>query len=226
MLRDAWYVLKKDLLIEGRSKEIVFTMVTFGILSVVIFALSFYIDEDKARAYGPGILWVVILFGGTLGLQRLFQPERDNDCLGGLLLTPMDPRSLFLGKFLLQLCFCLVMELLTIPLILMFFDLFRTLEGGAGWTFTLIVLLGTIGFSTVGTLFAALLLNTRLREVLVPVVVYPLVTPVLIAGVQSTRDLFGGAGLADVQSYLTLLGAYALIYLAVCLLLFPVLIRE
>ncbi|MFT7623680.1 MAG: heme exporter protein B [Myxococcota bacterium] len=226
MLRDAQLILQKDLTIERRSREVVFTVVIFSLLSTMVFALSFMIDQDTSKAYGPGVIWVTILFAGTLGLGRLFEPERENDCMAGLLLTPADPRGVYLGKLAVQLVFMGIMELLTIPAAFLFFDLFPLLDGETVWLFIAIVVLGTIGFALIGTLFAAMLLNSRLKDVMLPIIVYPLVTPVLIAGVQSTRALFMGDPGADVTGWLAILGAFDLIYLAVALVIFPLMVRE
>ncbi len=226
MLRDALLILQKDITIERRSKEVLFTVVIFSLLATLVFSLSFMIDRDTSKAYGPGIVWVTILFSGTLGLQRLFEPERENDCLAGLLLTPADPRGIYLGKVAVQLLFMGVMEVLTLPAIFLFFDLFEIVSGPAVAMFLAIVVLGTIGFSLVGTLFAAMLLSTRLKDVMLPVIVYPLVTPVLIAGVQSTRALFVGDPGVDVMGWVAILGAFDLVYLALALAIFPLMVRE
>jgi len=226
MLRDAWLVFQKDLTIERRSREVLFTVITFSVLSAVIFALSFYMDEDTAKAYGPGVIWVTVLFAGTLGLQRLFESERENDCMAGLLLSPADPRGIYLGKVLVQLWFSGWMLVITVPVIFLFFDLFRVMDANRAALLVLILILGTVGFALLGTLFAAMLLNMRLKDVLLPVIVYPLVTPVLIAGVQSTRALLRGEGLESVSGWLTLLAAFNLIYAAVSLVLFPLMVRE
>ena len=160
MFRDAWLIAEKDLRIERRSKEVVFTVLAFSLLSTLVFALGFYIDRDTAKAYGPGIIWVVVLFAGTLGLQRLFEPERENDCLGGLLLSPADPRGIYLGKLAVQLTLTGLMELVTIPTIFLFFDIFPMLDAPRALLLVAILTLGTVGFAVVGTLFAAMLLNT------------------------------------------------------------------
>jgi len=226
MIETAPLIFRKDLTIERRSREIMFTVLTFGLLSTLIFALSFMIDRDTSRAYGPGIIWVTVLFAGTLGLNRLFEPERENDCLTGLLLSPADPRGIYVGKVLVQLGFMAVMELITIPLIFLFFDMFELVDPTRAAVIGAILILGTIGFALLGTLFAAMLLNSSLKEILLPVIVYPLVTPVLIAGVQSTRALLSGDAIADVGGWIALLGAFDLIYLAVALSIFPLMIRE
>lgn len=226
MIKQAWLITKKDITIERRSREVLFTVIWFSLLSVLMFALSFMIDNDTAKSYGPGIIWVTVLFAGTLGLQRLFEPERENDCLAGLLLSPLDPRALYVGKLSVQLGFMFIMELITVPCIFLFFDLFQLLDAGRGATFIALLILGTIGFALVGTLFAAMLLNSRLREVLLPIIVYPIVTPVLISGVQATRELLHGSSGADVGGWVSLLLAFDLIYLAIALIIFPMMVRE
>ena len=226
MLRDAWRIALKDLRIEQRTREALFTVVLFGLLAVVVFALSFTIERDTSRAYGPGVIWVTVLFAGTLGLQRLFAPEQENDCLGGLLLSPASARGLYLGKLAVQILFMAVMEIVTIPTAFLFFDLFEyTDAAGLGLVAALLVL-GTVGFAIVGTLFAAMLLHNRLRDVMLPIIVYPLVTPVLIAGVQATRSLFMGEPHQAALGWMALVGAFDLIYLAVSLAIFPYMARE
>lgn len=226
MFSVAWLVAKKDWAIERRSREIVFSVVAFSVLSALMFSLSFLVDEDTSRAYGPGVIWVTLLFAGTLGLNRLFEPERENDCMTGLLLSPADPRGIYLGKLVVQLSFMLVMELLTIPLIFMFFDMFKLVSGAATLWLILMLVLGTLGFSIVGTLFAAMLLNSRLKEVMLPVIVYPLVTPVLISGVQGTRLLLENETSEVFGGWVGILGAFSLIYLAVALVIYPLMVRE
>ena len=123
-----------------------------------------------------------------------------------------------------QLTFSGLMELCTVPLIFLFFDLFSLIDGMRFLTLVLLLVLGTIGFALIGTLFAAMLLSTRLRDVLLPIVVYPLVTPVLIAGVQGTRALF--TGVEEVTHWVSLIAAFDLIYLGVALAIFPKMLRE
>ncbi len=223
VLTVAMLVYRKDIAIERRSKETLFTVLSFGLLATLVFALSFFIENDVSGAYAPGVIWTVVLFASTLGLQRLFESERENDCFGGLLLAPIDLKGVYVGKLLVQLTFSGLMEACTIPLVFLFFDLFPFMDAGRLWTLLLLLALGTLGFAIIGTLFAAMLLSTRLREVLLPIVVYPLVTPVLIAGVQGTRLLF--AGTESVSHWITLIGAFDLIYLGIALAIFPKMLR-
>ncbi len=224
LLRGARLIFDKDWTIERRSREVAFSMLTFSLLATLVFALGFYVDDDKVRAYVPGILWVVVLFAGTLGLGRLFDSERESDCLGGLLLSPLEPRALYLGKLLVQLVFVGAMELCTLPVLFLFFDVFQLLDARSATWLTLVIVLGTIGFSIVGTLFAALLLDVRMREVLLPIVVYPLVTPVFIEGVSATRALLSDPR-ADVLDWVMLMAAFDCIYLGLAVALFPKLVR-
>ena len=115
-------IYRKDLAIERRSRETLFTVLSFGLLATLVFSLSFFIENDVSGAYAPGVIWIVVLFASTLGLQQLFDAERENDCFGGLLLAPIDLRGVYLGKLLVQLTFSGLMELCTVPLIFLFFS--------------------------------------------------------------------------------------------------------
>ena len=224
VLHTAMLIFRKDIAIERRSKETLFTVLSFGLLATLVFALSFFIEDDVSGAYAPGVIWTVVLFASTLGLQRLFESERENDCFGGLLLAPIDLKGVYVGKLMVQLTFSGLMELCTIPLVFLFFDLFSLIDGPRVIYLFALLALGTLGFAIVGTLFAAMLLSSRLREVLLPIVVYPLVTPVLIAGVQGTRMLF--IGTESVTHWLSLVAAFDLIYLGIALAIFPRMLRS
>ncbi len=213
LARTVWLILKKDLVIELRTREVLATMVLFSILLVVVFAFAFSVDETRARLVGPGILWVVILFSGTLGLTRLFDRERDNGCLDALLLAPGGPKAVYIAKVAGLFLFVLAAELLTTPLIFAFIGLGPP-PGGLGLLVGAMVL-GTLGFALVGTLFGAMLANARLREVLVPVVVYPVVVPVIIAGVKLTSIAMGGGLPEEAGGWLELMIGFDLLYLIV-----------
>ncbi len=225
MMHTARIVFWKDLRAERRSRELTVSVLLFSALAVLIFAIGFYVDEETAQAYGPGIIWVIVLFSSTLALNRLFDAERENDCLAGLLLTPVDPRGIYLGKMFFHFFMSAGIALVTVPTICLFFDLFRYLSMSAWLWIAGALVLGLWGISMVGTLFGAMLLHTRLREVLLPIVVYPLITPVMIAGVQITRTLLVGGELADVSGWMYQLIAYDCLFFAGCLVLFPALMR-
>ena len=215
-LRTIHIILKKDLLVELRTKEVLLTMGLFAVLTVVIFSFAFYVDDDRSRAYAPGILWVTVIFSGTIGLNRLFDREQENDCMSALLLSAAGPKAIFLAKSLGNLMFTLVMELLTVPLILLFFDLSVDRPG----LLLLELVAGTVGFCFVGTLFAAMLVRARMKEVLLPLVVYPVVVPVIIGGVKATSGILNGYPTDEVMEWTRLLLAFDLVFVVLSVWLF------
>jgi heme exporter protein B len=212
-LRTVWLILSKDLLVELRTREVVASMALFSLLVVVIFAFAFSLDETRARLVGPGILWVTVLFAGTLGLYRIFDRERDNGCLAGLLLAPAGPTAVFVAKVLGLFLFVLLTEALTVPLMLAFIGMSLPAEGAG--LFVLALLLGTLGFALIGTLFGGMLATARLREVLVPIVVYPVVVPVVIAGVKLTGIALSGGLPGEEDNWIKLMIGFDGIFLVV-----------
>lgn len=193
-LRQTWAVFYKDLLVETRTREVVLSMLVFAVLVGLIFTFAVFIDRQTIRKVAPGIFWVAITFAGTLGLSRSFAREREAGGLRGLLVTPAGRGAIFCGKMLANLAFMVVVELVLLPLFGILFDL--PLWEVAG-PLSLVILLGTLGFAAVGTLFAAMLENSRLREVLLPVIFYPIVVPVILAGVKATGGLLVSAELEE-----------------------------
>jgi heme exporter protein B len=209
MLRDAFLIAAKDLRIELRAREIVPTMTLFAALVAILSALALYVDEQTGKLVAPGVLWIAIAFSGTLGLSRTWSREREEGALKALLLSPIAPSSLFLGKAIGALAFVLVTEIVVAPLvgIMLHAPLLDHLGG-----FALLVLLGTVGFVAAGTLFGAMTARTRARDLLLAVVLYPLVSPALLSGVVATRELFGGVPLAQLVDWIKLLVAFDLIF--------------
>ena len=185
-LRVAWLVVRKDLRVESRSKEILFTTLFFAISSVLVFSFGFVRAGQAVEGAAPGILWIAIAFSGTLALSRAFERERYHDALQGLLLAPVDRPAIYLGKLIGLLLLLAVVEAVVVALVTFLFGapLFRH-----GWWLVLLLSLGTVGFASVGTLFSAMLVRTRSRAVLLPVLLYPVTIPVLIAGVSGTAAL-------------------------------------
>lgn len=208
--RAAWLILKKDLTVELRTREVLLTMTLFSTLIVVIFAFAFQLDVDGTRAVAPGLLWVVVVFSGNLGITRVMDKERENGSLSGLLISPGGPVALFFAKATGVFLFMLVMELVTIPLALLFIGI--ALPWDSVGDIALALLLGSLGFALIGTLFGAMLGEARLREVLVPLVVYPIVIPVLVSGVKLTA-LAISPSMDDETSYLSLMLGFDLLYL-------------
>ena len=196
-LRTVWLILRKDLLTELRTREVVSTMGLFALLTVVVFAFAFSVDEVRARLVTSGIIWVVLLFASTLGVNRVFDQEQQSGGLLALCLAPAGPVAVYVAKALGVFLFTVIAQLLTVPLMLVFLSV-EVPEGGVG-LLVIALLLGSVAVAEVGTLFAAMLANARLREVLLPLLVYPIVLPAIIAGVELTEIAMGG-GLPDTQS--------------------------
>ncbi len=184
--RVAWLVVRKDFAIELRSREILYTTTFFGVLCVLVFAFALVRDGRVEPEVAAGILWVAIAFAGTLALGRTFDRERQNDALRGLMLAPIERAAIYVGKALGILVLLLFTEILLVPLVAIFFGapLFsRPLP------MLMLLVGGTVGFVAVGTLFAAMLSRVRSRDALLPLLLYPITIPVIIAGVRGTTAL-------------------------------------
>jgi heme exporter protein B len=181
-----WLVTKKDLLIEFRSREVVYTTLFFAVACVLVFAFGFVREGVAVDDAAAGILWIAIAFSGTLALGRTFERERQNDTLRALMLTPADRPALYVGKLAGVLLLLAVVEAIVTPLVALMFHAplfaFPLLMGS-------LLGAGTIGFAAVGTLFAAMLVRARSRDVLLPILLYPITIPVIIAGVRGTAVL-------------------------------------
>ena len=220
-LRKVFAIVWKDVRAELRTKDILSSMLVFAALAVVIFQFAFDLRADNARLVLPGVVWIAITFSGVLGLNRSFILEQDRGSMEGLLLAPMDRSVIYFGKLIGNLLFIFAVELVLLPLASIFFNV---------WIVTpsvlLVVFLGTIGFAAVGTLFAALSVNTRAREVMLPILLFPIMVPVLIAGVRAMGALLDGETLKEVSQWLRLLVAYDVIFIAAAFLLFDFVVEE
>ena len=181
-----WVVTRKDLLIESRTREILFTTMFFALACVLVFAFGFVKEGRPVQDAAAGILWIAIAFSGTLALGRAFERERQGETLRALLISPIDRPALYLGKLLGILILLAAVELLVVPLVALMFQ-------AALFDHPLLMLgllvTGTVGFAAVGTLFAAMLVRARSRDVMLPVLLYPITVPVIIAGVRGTAAL-------------------------------------
>ncbi len=182
-LRVAWLVMRKDLTVESRSWEMVSTTLFFAVSCVLVFSFAFVRAGQPVEGAAPGILWIAVAFSGTLALGPAFDRERHHDALRGLLLAPVERSAIFAGKLLGVLLLMTAVELVVAVLVAVLFQ--APLIANAGWIAALL-LLGNLGFAAVGTLFAAMLVRTRSRGVLLPILLYPVTLPALIAGVMGT----------------------------------------
>jgi heme exporter protein B len=223
VLRAAMLVLGKDLAIERRTREIVVSTALFSLLVAVLASLSFYLDEVDARAVAPGVLWIAVSFSGVLAVGRSFSRERDNDAMRGLLLSPIPPSGIYLGKVLSTLVFLGLVEALLVPIVALLYhvDLVRVMLPTLP-----ILLLGTLGQVLAGTLFGALTVRTGARDLLVAVLVFPLVAPALLAAVVATREIFAPTEIANWWGWVRILLAYDLVVGAAGIWMFGPLVRD
>jgi heme exporter protein B len=220
--RDAMVIAGKDLVLEIRSRERLYSMLTFAVLVAVVFSFSLDPTVPRLRVAGA-MLWVTILFAGMLGLGRSFSLEKEQDAMVGVLLTPIDRGALFLGKFLANLALLVIAALAIFLVYALFFQL--PLGAGAGGL-ALITLLACIGFMTLGTLFSAVAASTRLGDTLLPIVLLPLLIPVVIFATGATQRLLLNRPLEEVASSIRMLTAFDVIFLVVCTLIFGSVVEE
>jgi len=225
ILGHAARVAGKDLRIELRSREIVYTMTFFGALIVVVYAFVFPAgDERLAAKAAPGMLWVAIAFAGTIGLGRAFDRERENDTMRALLLSPVPRLAVFLGKAIAIAVLVLAVALVCTPMLAILIGAPLLDDPGP---LALAILLGAIGFATVGSVFSAALLKVRSRDVLLPVMLYPLLIPLFVAGTSATAALLDQPqNLDKVWYWIQFLGIYDLAFLVVSVWIFESLVIE
>jgi len=223
VLRRTWAMTWKDVTVELRARERVNAMLFFAALVLFIFNFALGPDREKLREVAPGLLWLAFLFTGMLGLGRSFQAERENDCFEELLLTPGDRESIFFGKLAGNILFMVTAEAFILPLfgILYNLDIWDRLLPLAA-----VAILGTVGFSAIGTLLAAMTAHLRAREVMLPLLLFPLTVPVILASVRSTESILSGGGLSEVSHWLKLLGGFDVIFMVVCPLAFEFVLEE
>jgi heme exporter protein CcmB len=224
LLRQASRIAWKDLRIELRNKEIVLTMIFFATLLVVIYAFAFPRDIRAIRGAVPGMLWVALAFTGTIALGRAFDRERENDTMRALLLSPVPRLAVFLGKAAAMAALIVAVALVAVPLLTIWLNAPLLDHPGE---LALIVSLGIVGISIVGSVFAATLLKVRSRDVLLPVILYPLLIPLFVAGTKTT-----GALVAEIPNltmawyWIKFLAVYDAAFLVLSLWVFESLVIE
>lgn len=221
-LRKVVAIVAKDVAAELRTREMLSSMFVFSLLVILIFNFAFDLRAENQKTLAPGVLWVAIAFAGMLGLSRSFIMEKDRGSMEGLLLTPVDRSAIYLGKMLGNLIFIGVVEVIILPIFIVLFNL------SVGYLPLLVgvVILGSIGFAGVGTLFSAMAVHTRAREVLLPILLFPVVIPVMLAAVKLTGAILDRLRFSDVQNWFSLLVAFDLIFLALSFILFDYTMEE
>ncbi|MFD0827632.1 heme exporter protein CcmB [Neobacillus sp. M.A.Huq-85] len=217
LFRTALMLAKKDLLSELKTKQILVTQIIFAGLVIVVFSFAFDPANNTTKAVIPGIIWVIIVFAGILGLNRSFISEQRNDTIQGLLVAPMEAASIFLGKFIANFTMILIVELVSIPFLFLLFD-FKML-GSVGY-FILVIFVGSFGFISIGTFLAALAANSRSSEMLLPLLLFPITSPILIGVTQATRIILTDMSkLSSALSWTQMVTAYDIIFFVVSFLL-------
>lgn len=224
-------ILSKDLRSERRTKESVVSMIVFSVLLLVIFNFSLGADSAAAVELAPGILWAAIVFTGTLGLNRSFATEMEHKGLSGMMLAPIDRSAIYFGKLLSNLVFMFTVELILIPLFILFFNLdLSTLDAGAFLNLALVFVFGTFGYAAVGTVLAAIAANSNLREILLPLLLFPIVVPVVISAAEATRLILLGEemlpGEWGPENWIRVLIAFAMIFMAAAWMVFDSVLED
>ena len=214
-------VIWKDLAAELRSRELLSAMLVFALLVILIFNFALELDAQARATVTSGVLWVTFSFAGTLGLNRSMATEKDRGCLDGLLLAPVDRTAIYFGKAIGNLVFMLIVEVIVLPV---YSILYNTNLFNPG--LVLVILLGSIGYVAVGTLLSSMAVQTRTRDILLPILLFPIVIPVLISAVKASSGFLQALELSEIVPYLNFLVVYDIIFVAVAFMVFDYVVEE
>ena len=220
-LRAVGAVVWKDLSAELRSREMLSAMLVFSLLVLLIFNFALELDVRTRERLTSGILWVTFAFAGTLGLNRSMAIEKDRGCLDGLLLAPVDRSAIYFGKMLGNLVFMLIVAAIVLPVFSLLYSV-NLFDPGL----ILVILLGSFGYVVVGTLLASMAVQARTRDLLLPILLFPVVLPVLIPAVKASSGFLLGVEIEEIMPWLNLLIAYDVIFLAVSFMVFNFVVEE
>ncbi len=218
----AGILLGKELRLEFRSRELLSATIIFALVVVVLFSFAFDPTAAESRRYGPGLLWIAFLFAGSLMLNPSFSREQNNETLDALRMAPISPFAILLGKMLANFIFMSVAELILVPV---FAVLYNISLAGIIWRLALVLMLGTIGLTVTGTVFSAVSAHARMRELLLPLLLLPILTPLLIASVESTASLFQEQPALD-RTWVAFLAGFDIVFLTASWLLCDYLLEE
>jgi heme exporter protein B len=221
LVRPALVMAWKDILLELRSRDIIVSVLVFAFLVVVVFNFALNVSPQRVTELAPGILWVAFAFSGTLAMNRAFVREQEQGGLEGLLLSPVSRDAIFLGKVLVSFIFMSVVELALLPV-------FAALLNFSSITPMLLLTIGlaTLGFATVGTLFSVIAVQTRSREIMLPVLFFPIILPVLIGAVEASTQAMGGTASVGMSRWLPLLAVFDALFLVICPWVFSIIVEE
>jgi heme exporter protein B len=223
VLRDAWLIARKDMTIEFRTRSAFFSAVVFALLGIVIFYFAWDATAVAAVDLAPGVLWVIFTFSGLLGMHRSFGVEQPDRAIDALLASPAARESIFLGKAIANLAFVLAVQAIAIPSVSLFYSLPLA---GVALPLAGIAILAAVGLVAVGTLFSAMAVNTRLAELLLPMLSLPFFVPVVIPAAQATAKLLSGRPVGEAIAWLKLLVAFDIVFLVACAVAYPFTLEE
>ena len=214
-------IVWKDLRAEFRSFELVSSMLVFSLLVILIFNFALELDIKTRQTVTAGVLWSTFAFAGTLGLNRSMSIEKDRGCMDGLLLAPVDRSAIYFGKFISNLAFMLLVEAFVLPIYSLLYNTNLFQPG-----LLVVILLGSIGYTAVGTLLAAMSVQTRTRDVLLPILLFPVAFSVLLAAVKASGGFLSNSELTEILLPINLLIAYDVIFIAVAFMVFDIVVEE
>lgn len=220
-LKATMAIVQKDLAAEFRSRELLSAMLVFSLLVIIIFNFALELDIKTRQSVTAGVLWTTFAFAGTLGLNRSMAVEKDRGCMDGLLLAPVDRAAIYFGKGISNLAFMLIVEVIVLPVYSLLYNvnLFQpTLLG--------VILLGSIGYTAVGTLLSTMTVQTRTRDVLLPILLFPIAIPVLLSAVKASGGILTGAEFSEILTPLNILIVYDVIFIAVAYMVFDAVVEE
>jgi heme exporter protein B len=214
-------VVWKDLAAEWRSRELLSAMLVFALLVILIFNFALELDPIGRANITAGILWVTFTFAGTLGLNRSMAVEKDRGCLDGLLLAPVDRTAIYFGKALANWIFMLLVAVIILPVYSLLYNINLFQPG-----LLLVILLGSEGYVAVGTLLSSMAVQARTRDILLPILLFPVVIPVVVAAVKASGNFLSGLEISEIQPWLNLLIVYDVIFTAVAFMVFDAVVEE
>lgn len=211
----------KDLLAERRTREILGAMLVFALIIILIFVFAFDLSVETRRNAAAGVIWVTLCFSGTIGLNRSMSIEKDREGMDGLLLAPVDRTAIYFGKALVNWVYMLVTAVIIVPI----YSLFNNLNLFS-WGFTGVIVLGSLGYILTGTMLSTLSIQLRTRDMLLPVLLFPVLVPLLLAAVRASTIVLQGGFSPELSTWLLLLAGYDLLFFAVGLMVYDKILEE
>ena len=214
-------IIRKDLSTEFRSRELLSAVLIFALLVILIFNFALELDVKTRNSVTSGVLWVTFAFAGSIGLNRSMAVEKDRGCLEGLLLAPVDRSAIYFGKSISNFIFMLIIEVIVLPLYSVLYNINLFHPG-----LLIVIVLGSIGYVAVGTLLSSMAIQARTRDVLLPILLFPVAIPVLIAAVKACNGFLQGSDLTEIIPWLNLLIAYDVIFIAIAFMVFDYIVED